>query len=83
MTAPISNMHLCGCHHELECPDLVNRRLAATLRRLRNCSLRPYGVTPEEEQAVIEAGYMTPLKLQFGAVRYMITDAGHEFLREH
>ncbi len=63
--------------------DLVNRRLARTLRRCRNCSFRPYGVTPEEEQAAIEAGLMSRLKLQFGATHYMLTDAGHEFLREH
>ena len=83
MTAPIHNMHLCGCHHELECPDLVNRRLAATLRRLRNFSLRPYGVTPEEEKAVLKAGFISRLSLPFGAAHYMITDAGHEFLREN
>ena len=83
MTAPISNTYLCGCHHALECPGLVNLRLARTLRRLRNASMRPYGVTPEEEQAVIEAGLMSRLSLPFGAAHYMVTDAGHEFLREN
>ena len=83
MTAPISNMHYCGCHHALECPSLVNRRLAATLRRLRNASMRPYGVTPDEEKAVIKAGLISRLSLPFGAAHYMITDAGHEFLQEH
>ena len=83
MTAPISNTYLCGCHRALECPGLVNRRLAATLRRLRNASMRPYGVTPDEEKAVLRAGLISRLSLPFGAAHYMVTDKGHEFLRKN
>lgn len=64
-------------------PDLINLRLARTLRRLRNSSFRPFGVTREEEKAVMDAGLLSRFSLPFGSVHYMLTDAGHEFLNEH
>ena len=63
-------------------PTLTSR-LAATVRRLRNSSFRPFGVTMEEEREVVEAGLMGKLSLRFGSVRYWVTEAGHEFLSEH
>ena len=56
-------------------------RIASTLRRCRNQFCRPLGVTREEEQAAIEAGLLRYVKT--APCRYVITDAGHEFLSEH
>lgn len=57
--------------------------LAATLRRMRNATVMPIGVSQDDLHDVIDAGYLTYIVGRFAPGIYIITDAGHEFLREH
>lgn len=68
-----------------EFEDLLeqDRRLAATLRRMRNQPSLPSGVTQDELRDVMERGFMTYISGRLRGGFYMVTDAGHEFLREH
>ena len=60
---------------------LYHLRLARTLRRCRNQTVRPPGVTREEVQAAFDAGLLK--FVHCAASHYGLTDAGHELLSEH
>lgn len=61
--------------------ELNDCRMAAVVRRLRNQTARPPGVSREEVQAAFDAGLIK--FVHCAASHYSLTEAGHAFLAEH